>query len=154
MIIHSSEPEVKILVDMDPVKTYFKEWASQGHFSRTIAKGPDTTTWIWNLDVDAHNFDRYTTWLSDPTHIKPSLITTLLYCNGALVFAMLMLFAGWFHYHKADPKLACFQDVKSMLNHHLTRLLDLGSLSWESHQIHVSLSINQFLDARVDPTSP
>ncbi|MCD9558406.1 hypothetical protein HAX54_015764, partial [Datura stramonium] len=28
---------------------------------------------------------------------------------GALVFAALMLFAGWFHYHKAAPKLAWLQ---------------------------------------------
>ncbi|CAN1364142.1 Photosystem I P700 chlorophyll a apoprotein A1 (Fragment) [Linum perenne] len=41
-----------------------------------------------------------------------------------------MLFAGWFHYHKAAPKLAWFQDVESMLNHHLAGLLGLGSLSW------------------------
>lgn len=33
-----------------------------------------------------------------------------------------MLFAGWFHYHKAAPKLAWFQDVESMLNHHLAPL--------------------------------
>ncbi|KAJ6952202.1 hypothetical protein NC653_041374 [Populus alba x Populus x berolinensis] len=39
-----------------------------------------------------------------------------------------MLFAGWFHYHKAAPKLAWFQDVESMLNHHLAGLLGLGSL--------------------------
>nr|KYP43776.1 Photosystem I P700 chlorophyll a apoprotein A1 family [Cajanus cajan] len=62
-----------------------------------------------------------------------------------------MLFAGWFHYHKAAPKLAWFQDVESMLNHHLTGLLGLGSLSWAGHQIHVSLPINQFLNAAVDP---
>ena len=43
MIIRSPEPEVKILVDRDPVKTSFEEWARPGHFSRTIAKGPDTT---------------------------------------------------------------------------------------------------------------
>jgi photosystem I P700 chlorophyll a apoprotein A1 len=37
-----------------------------------------------------------------------------LYCTviGALVFVALMLFAGWFHYHKAAPKLAWFQDVE------------------------------------------
>ncbi|KAG5007223.1 hypothetical protein JHK82_025145 [Glycine max] len=31
-----------------------------------------------------------------------------LYCTaiGALSFAALMLFVGWFHYHKAAPKLA------------------------------------------------
>ncbi|KAI3857070.1 hypothetical protein MKX03_015442 [Papaver bracteatum] len=231
MIIRSPEPEVKILVDRDPVKTSFEEWARPGHFSRTIAKGPDTTTWIWNLHADAHDFDSHTSdleeisrkvfsahfgqlsiiflwlsgmyfhgarfsnyeaWLSDPTHIRPSAqvvwpivgqeilngdvgggfrgiqitsgffqiwrasgITSelQLYCTaiGALVFAALMLFAGWFHYHKAAPKLAWFQDVESMLNHHLAGLLGLGSLSWAGHQIHVSLPINQFLDAGVDP---
>nr|KYP34360.1 Photosystem I P700 chlorophyll a apoprotein A1 family [Cajanus cajan] len=231
MIIRSPEPEVKILVDRDPIKTSFEEWAKPGHFSRTIAKGPDTTTWIWNLHADAHDFDSHTSdleeisrkvfsahfgqlsiiflwlsgmyfhgarfsnyeaWLSDPTHIRPSAqvvwpivgqeilngdvgggfrgiqITSgffqiwrasgitnelQLYCTaiGALVFAALMLFAGWFHYHKAAPKLAWFQDVESMLNHHLTGLLGLGSLSWAGHQIHVSLPINQFLNAAVDP---
>ena len=76
-----------------------------------------------------------------------------LYCTaiGALVFAALMLFAGWFHYHKAAPKFAWFQDVESMLNHHLAGLLGLGSLSWAGHQVHVSLPINQFLNAGVDP---
>nr|YP_010504336.1 photosystem I P700 apoprotein A1 [Chrysosplenium microspermum]UXE33053.1 photosystem I P700 apoprotein A1 [Chrysosplenium microspermum] len=231
MIIRSPEPEVKILVDRDPIKTSFEEWARPGHFSRTIAKGPDTTTWIWNLHADAHDFDSHTSdleeisrkvfsahfgqlsiiflwlsgmyfhgarfsnyeaWLSDPTHIGPSAqvvwpivgqeilngdvgggfrgiqitsgffqiwrasgITSelQLYCTaiGALVFAALMLFAGWFHYHKAAPKLAWFQDVESMLNHHLAGLLGLGSLSWAGHQVHVSLPINQFLNAGVDP---
>uniref|UniRef100_UPI003002CF42 photosystem I P700 apoprotein A1 n=1 Tax=Didymocarpus anningensis TaxID=3120011 RepID=UPI003002CF42 len=231
MIIRSPEPEVKILVDKDPVKTSFEEWAKPGHFSRTIAKGPDTTTWIWNLHADAHDFDSHTSdleeisrkvfsahfgqlsiiflwlsgmyfhgarfsnyeaWLSDPTHIGPSAqvvwpivgqeilngdvgggfrgiqitsgffqiwrasgITSelQLYCTaiGALIFAALMLFAGWFHYHKAAPKLAWFQDVESMLNHHLAGLLGLGSLSWAGHQVHVSLPINQFLNAGVDP---
>nr|KYP36760.1 Photosystem I P700 chlorophyll a apoprotein A1 family [Cajanus cajan] len=231
MIIRSPEPEVKILVDRDPIKTSFEEWAKPGHFSRTIAKGPDTTTWIWNLHADAHDFDSHTSdleeisrkvfsahfgqlsiiflwlsgmyfhgarfsnyeaWLSDPTHIRPSAqvvwpivgqeilngdvgggfrgiqITSgffqiwrasgitnelQLYCTaiGALVFAALMLFAGWFHYHKAAPKLAWFQDVESMLNHHLAGLLGLGSLSWAGHQVHVSLPINQFLNAGVDP---
>ncbi|KAL4010108.1 hypothetical protein IC575_030610 [Cucumis melo] len=215
MIIRSPEPEVKILVDRDPIKTSFEDWARPGHFSRTIAKGPDTTTWIWNLHADAHDFDSHTSdleeisrkvfsahfgqlsiiflwlsgmyfhgarfsnyeaWLGDPTHISPSAqvvwpivgqeilngdmwrasgITNelQLYCTaiGALVFAALMLFAGWFHYHKAAPKLAWFQNVESMLNHHLAGLLGLGSLSWAGHQVHVSLPINQFLNAGVDP---
>ncbi|KAL3648347.1 hypothetical protein CASFOL_007771 [Castilleja foliolosa] len=65
MIIRSPEPEVKILVDKDPVKTSFEEWAKPGHFSRTIAKGPDTTTWIWNLHADAHDFDSHTSDLEE-----------------------------------------------------------------------------------------
>jgi len=53
MIICSPEPEVQIIVDRDPVKISFEEWTRPRHFSRTIAKGPDTTTWIWNLHADA-----------------------------------------------------------------------------------------------------
>jgi hypothetical protein len=61
------------------------------------------------------------------------------------------VFAGWFHYHKSAPKLEWFQNVESMLNHHLAGLLGLGSLAWAGHQIHVSLPINKLLDAGVDP---
>ncbi|KAJ9535261.1 LOW QUALITY PROTEIN: hypothetical protein OSB04_un001644 [Centaurea solstitialis] len=173
MIIRSPEPEVKILVDRDHIKTSFEEWARPGHFSRTIAKGPETTTWIWNLHADAHDFDSHTSDLEEISR-KCAFRSTLhhlplaewhlwrasgitselqLYCTaiGALIFAALMLFAGWFHYHKAAPKLAWFQDVESMLNHHLAGLLGLGSLSWAGHQVHVSLPINQFLNAGVDP---
>jgi photosystem I P700 chlorophyll a apoprotein A1 len=63
----------------------------------------------------------------------------------------LMIFAGWFHYHKAAPKLEWFQNVESMLNHHLAGLLGLGSLSWAGHQIHIALPINKLLDAGVAP---
>ncbi|CAN6440840.1 unnamed protein product [Victoria cruziana] len=193
MIIRSSEPEVKILVDRDPIKI-FEEWARPSHFSRAIAKGPYTTTWIWNLYADAHDFNSHTNdleeisrkvfsahfdqlsiiflwlsgmyfhgtrfsnyevWLSDPTHIRPSAqviwpIVGQEILNGNVGRA-LILFASWFHYHKAAPKLAWFQDVESMLNHHLAGLLGLGSLCWAGHQVYVSLPINQFLNAGVDP---
>jgi hypothetical protein len=36
-----------------------------GHFSRTLAKGPNTTTWIWNLHADAHDFDSHTSDLEE-----------------------------------------------------------------------------------------
>ncbi|PPD75166.1 hypothetical protein GOBAR_DD27903 [Gossypium barbadense] len=65
MIIRLSKLEVKILVDKNPVKISFEEWARPGHFSRTIAKGPDTTTWIWNLHADAHDFDSHTSVLEE-----------------------------------------------------------------------------------------
>jgi len=222
---------VKIVVDRDPVPTSFEKWAKPGHFSRTLAKGPATTTWVWDLHADAHDFDSHTTdledisrkvfsahfgqlgvifiwlsgmyfhgarfsnyeaWLSDPTHIKPSAqvvwpivgqeilngdvgggfqgvqitsgffqlwrgsgITSelQLYSTaiGALICAGLMFFAGWWHYHKAAPKLEWFQNVESMMNHHLAGLLGLGSLAWAGHQIHIALPVNTLLDAGVDP---
>jgi photosystem I P700 chlorophyll a apoprotein A1 len=225
------EAKAKVAVDKDPVPTSFEKWGKPGHFDRTLARGPKTTTWIWNLHADAHDFDSHTNnledvsrkifsahfghlavifvwlsgayfhgakfsnyeaWLSDPTGIKPSAqvvwpivgqeilngdvgggfhgiqITSglfqlwrasgitnefQLYCTaiGALVMAGLMLFAGWFHYHKQAPKLEWFQNVESMMNHHLAGLLGLGSLGWAGHQIHVSLPINELLDKGVAP---
>ena len=211
--------------------TSFEKWAQPGHFSRTLAKGPKTTTWIWNLHADAHDFDsqtssledisrkifsahfgqlaiifiwvsqayfhgarfsNYSAWLSNPTTVKPSAqvvwpvvgqevlngdvgggfagvqitsgwfhiwrasgITneTELYWTsiGGMFMAALMVFAGWFHYHKAAPKLEWFQNAESMMNHHLAGLLGLGCLSWSGHQIHISLPINKLLDAGVAP---
>jgi photosystem I P700 chlorophyll a apoprotein A1 len=70
---------------------------------------------------------------------------------GGLIASWTMLFAGWFHYHKAAPRLEWFQNAESMLNHHLAGLLGLGCLSWAGHQIHVSLPINKLLDAGIAP---
>ncbi len=225
------EKKARVVVDQDPVPTSFELWAKPGHFDRTLARGPKTTAWIWNLHALAHDFDsqtsdledvsrkvfaahfgqlaviflwisgmefhgarfsNYEAWLSDPIGIKPSAqvvwpivgqdilnadvgggfhgiqITSGLFhiwraagftntfqlyvtAIGGLVAAGLMLFAGWFHYHKRAPKLEWFQNVESMLNHHLAGLLGLGSLSWAGHQIHVALPINKLLDAGVAP---
>ncbi|WP_017315023.1 photosystem I core protein PsaA [Mastigocladopsis repens] len=223
------EKKARVIVDNDPVPTSFELWSKPGHFDRSLAKGPKTTTWIWNLHALAHDFDTHTSdledisrkifsahfghlavvtiwlsgmifhgarfsnyeaWLSDPLNIKPSAqvvwpivgqqilnadvgggfhgiqITSgffyiwrgwgitnsfQLYCTaiGGLVLAGLFLFAGWFHYHKRAPKLEWFQNVESMLNHHLAGLLGLGSLGWTGHLIHVSAPINKLLDAGV-----
>ena len=223
--------KVRILVDRDVVDTSFEKWAKPGHFSRTLAKGPKTTTWIWNLHADAHDFDtqtnsledisrkifsahfgqlaiiffwvsgmhfhgayfsNYSAWLSNPLSVKPSTqvvwpvvgqeilngdvggnfqgvqvtsgffqiwraegITSEveLYWTalGGLIMSGVMMFAGWFHYHKAAPKLEWFQNAESMMNHHLAGLLGLGCLSWSGHQIHIAAPINKLLDAGIAP---
>ncbi|MBN3893893.1 MAG: photosystem I core protein PsaA [Nostoc sp. NOS(2021)] len=223
------EKKARVIVDNDPVPTSFERWAQPGHFDRTLARGPKTTTWIWNLHALAHDFDTHTSdledisrkifsahfghlavvtiwlsgmifhgakfsnyeaWLTDPLNVKPSAqvvwpivgqdilngdvgggfhgiqITSglfqvwrgwgitnsfQLYCTaiGGLVLAGLFLFAGWFHYHKRAPKLEWFQNVESMLNHHLQVLLGCGSLGWAGHLIHVSAPTNKLLDAGV-----
>ncbi len=223
--------KVEVVVDKDPVNTSFEKWAKPGHFAGSLLKGPTTTTWIWNLHADAHDFDSHTSsleevsrkifsahfgqlaiiflwlsgmyfhgakfsnyiaWLSNPTNIKPSAqivwpivgqeilngdvgggfqgiqvtsgwfqlwrasgITSELelYATaiGGLFMAGLMVFAGWFHYHKQAPKLEWFQNVESMMNHHLSGLLGLGCLSWAGHQIHIALPINKLLDSGISP---
>jgi photosystem I P700 chlorophyll a apoprotein A1 len=70
---------------------------------------------------------------------------------GALVMAGLMLNAGVFHYHVRAPKLEWFQNVESMLNHHLAGLFGLGSLGWAGHLIHISVPVNKLLDSGVAP---
>jgi photosystem I P700 chlorophyll a apoprotein A1 len=230
MTPQKSEAKVKVSVDRDVVPTSTEKWGQPGHFDRALKKGPKTTTWIWNLHADVHDFDSFTNeedtarkifsahfghlgivfiwlsgmyyhgakfsnyvaWLGDPVGIKPSAqvvwpvvgqeilngdvgggfqgiqitsglfhlwrasgITTeyQLLCTaiGGLVMAGLMFFAGWFHYHKAAPKLEWFQNVESAMNHHLAGLFGLGSLAWAGHQIHVSLPINTLLDLGVAP---
>jgi photosystem I P700 chlorophyll a apoprotein A1 len=69
--------------------------------------------------------------------------------SGLLIRA-LIFFAGWFHYHSLAPKLRWFQNVESIINHHLAGILGLGSLAWAGHQIHVSRPINCLLDAGID----
>ena len=36
-------------------------WSVNGHLNKALSKGPLTTTWIWNLHSDAHDFQISTT---------------------------------------------------------------------------------------------
>jgi photosystem I P700 chlorophyll a apoprotein A1 len=59
-------PQVKVSVDKDPIPTTFDKWSKPGHFSTTLAKGGKvTTTWIWNLHADVHDFDVQTASLEE-----------------------------------------------------------------------------------------
>lgn len=62
MTISPPEPEqkVRVVVDRDPVETSFEKWSQPGHFDRTLKRGPKTTTWVWNLHADSHDFDSHT----------------------------------------------------------------------------------------------
>lgn len=62
--------KVKVAVTSNPVETSFEKWAKPGHFSRLLSKGPNSTTWIWNLHADAHDFDSHTTDLEDISSLE------------------------------------------------------------------------------------
>ena len=94
MKISSKELEakkVKVVVDKNPVATSFEKWAQPGHFSRTLAKGPKTTTWIWNLHADAHDFDSQTNSLED---ISRKIFSAHF---GQLSLIFLWISGMWFH---------------------------------------------------------
>ncbi|MFM7365271.1 MAG: photosystem I core protein PsaA, partial [Cuspidothrix sp.] len=59
------EKKARVIVDNDPVPTSFEKWAKPGHFDRSLSRGPKTTTWIWNLHANAHDFDSQTSDLED-----------------------------------------------------------------------------------------
>ena len=70
---------------------------------------------------------------------------------GALIMAGLVWHGGFYHYHKAAPTLEWFQNVESMMNHHLAILLGCGSIGWNAHLIHVSQPVNKLLESGVAP---
>ena len=69
----------------------------------------------------------------------------------ALGMALVCVWAGWFHYHRAVPSLGWFADIDSALNHHLAGLFGLGSLAWAGHIIHVALPTQAMGAVGVDP---
>jgi len=66
-------------------------------------------------------------------------------------FAIICLWAGWFHYHRAVPSLSWFSDIDSALNHHLAGLFGLGSIAWAGHIIHVAVPTHALGAVGVDP---
>ena len=41
--------KAKAMVDRNPGPATFELFGKPGHFDRSLAKGPKTTTWVWNL---------------------------------------------------------------------------------------------------------
>jgi hypothetical protein len=77
-------------------------------------------------------------------------ITIIHYSHWWFNFSWCDVLCGLVPLPQSSSKLEWFQNVESMLNHHLAGLLGLGSLGWAGHQIHISLPVNKLLDA-VDP---
>src|SRR5512138_1228866 len=211
-----------------PLQSTTGAWLNTGGYT---SQQCISTTWLWNLHADAHDFrsqtsdlenisrrifashfghlsfvfvwlsgmyfsgarfSNYEAWLADPLHVRPGSQVTWSGWNqdvlngdlgggfaairvtsgffnlwrGAgitseaqlfhtavlsLCAAWLMVGAGWFHYHRSVPTLSWFNDVNSMLNHHVAGLLGLGSLAWAGHVLHVAYPINKCLDLGGDP---
>ena len=85
--------KVKILVERNATETSFEKWAKPGHFSRTLAKGPKTTTWIWNLHADAHDFDSQTNSLEE--------VSRKIFSAHFGQLAVIFLWLSGMHFHGA-----------------------------------------------------
>jgi len=111
MTASSKEQEttkVKVTVDKDPVSTSFEKWAKPGHFSRILAKGPTTTTWIWNLHADAHDFDSHTNSLEE---VSRKIFSAHF---GQLAIIFLWLSGMYFHGARFSNYVAWLSDPTSI----------------------------------------
>jgi len=68
-------------------------WSKAGHFNKALSKGPKTTTWIWNLHSDAHDFDLH----SGSRVLKARKVFSSNLAHLSLVFFWL----GGMHFHGA-----------------------------------------------------
>ena len=206
-------------------------WSKVGHFSKALSKGVKTTTWIWNLHADCHDFDiqqptqaipikvfsanlghlavvffwlggmhfhgayfsNISAWHCDPKHVQPSAqivwsivgqdilnadvggyfqglyitsgffqlwrsegIISMVHlkyaATAAGIMSILCLIGGYCHMHINFATPHFYRKFKCLAIHHLALFLGFGSLAWSAHQIHVSLPINRFLDAGIDPS--
>ena len=110
MAISSTErraKNVQVFVEKDAVETSFAKWAQPGHFSRTLAKGPKTTTWIWNLHADAHDFDSQTSSLEE--------VSRKIFSAHFGQLAIIFLWISGMHFHGAY-----FSNYSAWLNDPIT----------------------------------
>ena len=64
---------------------------------------------------------------------------------AALVFSIICILGGWYHYHGIIPNASWFNDLESILAHHLTTVIGLACLAWAGHLIHVAYPIEVLL---------
>ena len=92
-------------VDRNPVPVDFELFGKPGHFDRSLAKGPKTTTWVWNLHANAHDFDSHTSDLEEVSRKIFSahfghLAVIFIWLSGAFYHgARFSNYTGWL----ADP---------------------------------------------------
>ena len=69
-------------------------WSKAGHFNKALSKGPKTTTWIWNLHSDAHDFDMQQSWSS-------SVIRRKVFSSNKAHLSLVFFWISGMHFHGA-----------------------------------------------------
>ena len=107
----------------------FELFGKPGHFDRALAKGPKTTTWVWNLHANAHDFDSHTSDLEEVSRKIFSahfghLAVIFIWLSGAFFHgARFSNFSGWL----ADPTHVK-PSAQVVWPHHLSTGLDVGGI--------------------------
>jgi len=68
-------------------------WSKAGHFNKALSKGPNTTTWIWNLHSDAHDFD--------VQQSSVAVIARKVFSSNLAHLSLVFFWIGGMHFHGA-----------------------------------------------------
>jgi len=68
-------------------------WSKAGHFNKALSKAPKTTTWIWNLHSDAHDFD--------VQQSSVALIARKVFSSNLAHLSLVFFWIGGMHFHGA-----------------------------------------------------
>merc|ERR1712039_144173 len=65
----------------------------------------------------------------------------------------LLIASSYFHMHISiqHPTAGLYKKLKTILPHHLSIMLGLGSLSWSGHQVHIANPTLQMLERGIEP---
>ena len=69
-------------------------WSKGGHFSLSLSKGAKTTTWIWNLHADAHDFDIHSS-------IQVQAVSIKVFSANIAHLSVVFFWLGGMHFHGA-----------------------------------------------------
>ena len=87
-----------------------KVWSKAGHFNKALSKGPKTTTWIWNLHSDAHDFDMQykrphatLAKLASGPGLRPhaAVITRKVFSSNLAHLSLVFFWISYMHFHGA-----------------------------------------------------
>jgi photosystem I P700 chlorophyll a apoprotein A1 len=103
--------------------------SGSGHFNKALAKGPKTTTWIWNLHADAHDFQQ------SSSESTAGSVGAKVFSSGLAHISIVFFWLGGMHFHGAyfsnysawlkDPKTPGAQLVWSLVGQDIMNQ-DLG----------------------------
>lgn len=73
--------------------TSSKIWSKAGYVNKALSKGPKTTTWIWNLHSDAHDFDMQQSSIA--------VITRKVFSSNLAHLSLVFFWISGMHFHGA-----------------------------------------------------
>ena len=83
-----------------------KVWSKAGHFNKALSKGPKTTTWIWNLHSDAHDFDMQYLYKKTATLAKlAAVITRKVFSSNLAHLSLVFFWISYMHFHVQHTKI-------------------------------------------------